>query len=94
MDAKTKVARIALPMPEIFSAHLDEAKTYVYTRSTSVIGRRNEQLETRARQEAVRALESAVMETDVMDRSKRQAEKELRALAMGLGAVDVAVAWK
>ncbi len=94
MDPKTKVATIKLPPPEIFSSRLDEKRTYVYTRSTSIAARRNEQLETRARQEAVAAIEKAAKESDVMERAKKQAERQLRALAMALGASDVVVTWK
>jgi hypothetical protein len=94
MDSKTKVATLKLPPPEIFSSRLDEKRTYVYTRSTSLAARRNEQLETRARQEAVAAIEKAAKESDVMERAKKQAERQLRALAMALGASDVIVTWK
>lgn len=94
IDPKTKVARLTLPAPQIFSSHLDEGRTYVYTRSTSVTARRNEQLETKARQAAVAAIEKAARESDVMIRAKAQAEKELRSLAVGLGASNVVITWK
>jgi hypothetical protein len=94
LDPKTKVATIKLPPPEIFSSRLDEKRTYVYTRSTSLAARRNEQLETKARQEAVAAIEKAAKESDVMDRAKKQAERQLRALATALGASDVVVTWR
>jgi len=94
MDPKTKVATIRLPAPEIFSVHLDEKKTYVYRRTTSIIAERNEQLETRARQQAVESLESAARETDITDRAKHQAERQLRSLATGLGASDVKIIWR
>ncbi|MEO9235413.1 MAG: DUF4230 domain-containing protein, partial [Polyangiaceae bacterium] len=48
MDPQTHIATITLPAPEIFSTRLDEKQTYVYTRSTSTLAERNEQLETRA----------------------------------------------
>lgn len=94
VDPKSKVASITLPAPQIFSSHLDESKTYVYTRSTSMTARRSDHLETKARQEAVAAIERAARESDVMIRARGQAEKELRSLAMGLGASSVVVTWK
>jgi hypothetical protein len=94
IDPKTKVASLTLPPPQIFSSHLDESKTYVYTRSTSMTARRSDHLETKARQEAVAAIEKAARESDVMIRARGQAEKELRSLAMGLGASSVVVTWK
>ncbi|MEO8874547.1 MAG: DUF4230 domain-containing protein [Polyangiaceae bacterium] len=94
MDDVTKIATITLPAPEIFSTRLDEKRTYVYTRSTSTLAERNETLETRARQEAVTAIEQAAKTQESTDRSKKQAEIELRSLAVALGAKDVHFVWK
>ena len=86
MDEKTHAARFTLPKPEVWSARLDEKATYVYQRQTSMFGKRNEQLESKARQEA---------DNDEMkDKSKRQAEKVLRDLATSLGATSVTFDWK
>jgi hypothetical protein len=94
IDPTTHIATLTLPEPEIFSTKLDEKKTFVYTRSTSVLAERNEQLETRARQEAVNAIEDAAKNSDSADRAKKQAERELRSLAIALGAKDVQFIWK
>jgi hypothetical protein len=84
------VARICLPAPEIFSSRLDEAHTYVYRRSTDVLARRNEALESRARQEAILEVESAVRQSDAALRAKAQAERAIRSLAERMGVRDVA----
>lgn len=94
MDPETGVARLALPEPEVFSTRLDEPETYVYTRTTSLLARRNEHLESRARQEAVRAIEKAAVEGDVMARARVQAERQLGALATQLGAKRVEIRWR
>jgi Protein of unknown function (DUF4230) len=94
LDPETGVARLTLPSPEIFSTRLDEGATYVYTRSTSLLARRNEHLEARARQEAIRAIEKAAVEGDVMARARAQAERQLGALAVQLGAKRVEVRWR
>jgi hypothetical protein len=94
LDPQTQIATITLPAPEIFSTRLDEKQTYVYTRSTSALAERNEQLETRARQEAVTAIEDAAKNSDSADRAKKQAERELTSLAMALGAKSVHFIWK
>lgn len=94
MDPETRVARLALPQPEVFSTRLDEPETYVYTRTTSLLARRNEQLESRARQEAVRAIEKAAVEGDMMGRARAQAERQLSALATQLGAKRVEIRWR
>ena len=94
MDPETGVARIELPEPEVFSTRLDEKETYVYTRTTSLMAKRNEHLETRARQEAIRAIEKAAVEGDLMMRAKAQAERQLGALATQLGAKRVEFRWR
>ncbi|WP_437501090.1 DUF4230 domain-containing protein [Sorangium sp. So ce1099] len=94
MDPETGVARLTLPAPEVFSTRLDEDETYVYTRSTSLLARRNEQLESRARKEATAAIEKAALEGNVMARAKAQAERQLTALATQLGAKRVDIRWR
>ncbi|KYF74477.1 hypothetical protein BE11_31350 [Sorangium cellulosum] len=94
MDPETGVARMTLPAPEVFSTRLDEDGTYVYTRSTSLLARRNEQLESRARKEATEAIEKAALEGDVMARARAQAERQLTALATQLGAKRVDIRWR
>lgn len=94
MDPETGVARITLPAPEVFSTRLDEDATYVYTRSTSLLARRNEQLEARARKEATVAIEKAALEGDAMSRARAQAERQITALAMRLGAKRVEVRFR
>ncbi|WP_438032428.1 DUF4230 domain-containing protein [Sorangium sp. So ce204] len=94
MDPETGVARLTLPAPEVFSTRLDEDETYVYTRSTSLLARRNEQLEGRARKEATAAIEKAALEGNVMARAKAQAERQITALATQLGAKRVEIRWR
>ncbi|WP_437765325.1 DUF4230 domain-containing protein [Sorangium sp. So ce281] len=94
MDPETGVARLTLPAPEVFSTRLDEDETYVYTRSTSLLARRNEQLEARARKEATAAIEKAALEGNVMTRAKAQAERQITALATQLGAKRVEIRWR
>jgi hypothetical protein len=93
-DPESKAARLRLPAPEILSSSLDEKKTYVYTRDTSLLAKRNESLETRARQEAVAAIEKAAREADVTSRAKAQAEKQLTLLVTELGASRVEISWR
>lgn len=94
MDPERKVARLRLPAPELFGVSLDESATYVYERSTSLLARRNEQLESQARREAVAAIEKAAMEGDVMTRAKTQAERQIRSLVTQLGAESVIITWQ
>jgi hypothetical protein len=93
-DPETGAARMLLPEPEVLSSRLDEKETYVYTRATSLLARRNEHLESRARQEAIRAIERAAKTDDVMARARAQAERTLGALATQLGAERVEIRWR
>jgi hypothetical protein len=94
MDAASKTAHLRLPPPELLQAGLDEKATYVYTRSTSLLARRNEQLESEARREAVESIKKAALAPDMVARAKAQAEKQLRSLITQLGAERVEITWR
>ena len=94
MDEKTHAAHFKLPQPEVFSSTLDEKATYVYQRQTSFFGKRNEQLESKARQEAQDTIKKQADNADAKERSRKQAEKILRDLATSLGATSVSFDWK
>lgn len=83
------VARICLPEPEILGSRFDEAHTYVYSRSTGILARRNEALEGQARKAAIAEVETSVKEGDATVRARRQAERSIRALAAELGVRDL-----
>lgn len=93
MDDKSKVATMRLPPPEVWGAALDEDKTYVYSRETDLLAKRNERLETSARKRAVAAIEEAASTDEMKDKARKNAEKQLGALARSLGAKDVAFIW-
>ena len=94
LDDKTHAAHFRLPAPEVFSSRLDEHATYVYSRTTSVFAKRNEQLETKARQQAQDAIKKQADTAEARDRAKQQAEKVLKQLATSLGATTVTFDWK
>ncbi len=93
-DEETRTARLRLPAPELFSSRLDPEHTYVYRRETGVLAKRNEGLETRARKEAIKAVERAALTEEVHERAKKQAERTLTALLTQLGAKRVEISWK
>jgi hypothetical protein len=94
MDPKTGVAKLRLPAPELLNVGLDEKNTYVYSRTTSVLARRNEHLESQARREATAAIEKAARESEAMKRARGQAEQQLRALLTPLGASRIEITFK
>src|SRR6266542_3332208 len=80
VDRATGAARLVLPALEVLSVRLDEEHTYVYKRTTGLLADRNEQLESKARQEAVRAIGEAANEGEVMEKARKQAERQLQEL--------------
>lgn len=94
VDGKAGTARLSLPPPEIFSVRLDEKHTYVYKRNTGALAERNEQLESKARQEAVRAIEEAAKNPEVMEKARRQAERQLQQLFERFGVTRTTVGWR
>lgn len=94
LDPVSKTAHLSLPAPALFNVSLDEDRTYVYERSTSLLAKKNEHLEAQARREAIAAIEKAARAPDVLARAKAQAERELRALLTPLGAEQVEITWR
>ena len=93
-DVDAGVATMTLPPPEIFSASLDEKNTHVFKHATDTFGTTNPDLETKARQSAVQMITDAAKTPQAADQSKKQAERELRALATALGAKQINFVWK
>lgn len=93
-DEETRTARLTLPPVQTLSSRLDPDSTYVYRRETGILAKRNEQLEGRARKEAVLAIERAAEDPEVIARAKKQAERQLTALLTSAGAKQVIVRWK
>lgn len=85
VDLERRTARIVLPRPQVFSARLDSQRTYVHTRSTDVLARERQDLETRARQEAERTIQQAAVEGGILDRAKDNAGRTVETLVRSLG---------
>jgi hypothetical protein len=94
VDSQRRRARIRLPAAEIFHVELDSDRTYVHTRRTGILARRQEGLESRARKEAERALVDAAKEAGIFPRAEESARHVVEKLvqAMGYEAVEVSVA--
>jgi uncharacterized protein DUF4230 len=93
-DWNARRAVLDLPPPTVFSATLDEKATRVYSRSTDLLASRHEDLEDRARAEAVRSMEKAAVDQGILDHARTDAEKSLTALLRSLGFSDVKITWK
>jgi hypothetical protein len=93
VDRDGGAVHVVLPDPEILSTRLDEERTYVYRRTTGVLAQRNEHLESKARQAAVHAIEEAARDTAVMEKARRQAERQIKELLEKFGVTRAVVGW-
>ncbi|HLV65412.1 MAG TPA: DUF4230 domain-containing protein [Polyangiaceae bacterium] len=84
--------RITLPASEIFHAALDPEKTYVHTRRTDLLARRNETLESNARKEAERALTQAALDGGILEKADQSAHRIVRELLASLGFQHIEIA--
>jgi hypothetical protein len=94
IDKQTGAARVTLPAPEILSTRLDEEHTYVYRRSTGVLAERNEHLESKARQEAVRAIGDAARDPATMEKARKQAERQMQQLLERFGVTHATIGFR
>jgi len=93
-DEATRTTTVVLPEPEVFTTRFDEMHSYVHSRRTDTLAKRNEQLEALARREATAAFAEAGRSAEVSTRAKEQAERQLRALARAWGAGDLVIRWR
>jgi hypothetical protein len=86
-----KSVTLHLPPVEIFSARLDNDRTYVHTRKTDALAERKESLETDARRAAEQTLRAAAEEGGIVKRPEESVERTVRSLVRSLGFSDVRV---
>lgn len=91
VDRQKGTAAITLPAARVLSVRLDNHRSWVYARTTDVLAQRREDLETRARQEAERTLESAALEAGILRRARENAERTVASLVRSLGYPTVTV---
>jgi hypothetical protein len=77
--------RIRLPAPEVFTATLDNAKTYVYDRNTGPLAPSQATLETQARQLAEKAILDAALSDGILKTAGTNAESYLERFLLSLG---------
>ena len=85
VDQSARRVVVRLPAAEIFHSALDNQRTYVHTRRTGLLARRQEALETRARSEAERALLDAAREAGILARAEESARQTVERLVRSLG---------
>lgn len=80
---------VRLPDAEIFLTTLDNDLSYVYDRETGILRRGEIQLETLARQAAVREIEKSALADGILNWAQLNAESYLSRLFRSLGYADV-----
>ena len=90
-DPKNGLVHLRLPAPEIFHVTFDKEHTYVHMRQTDLLARRQENLETKARNEAERVLVDAARDAGVLTRAGENARKVIEQLVRSLGYQQVTV---
>lgn len=91
VDPQSRHVTVTLPPAEILSASLDGDRTFVHTRSTDVLAKRKEGLETEARREAEKSLREAALESGLLGRAERNARATVESLVRSLGFDSVTV---
>ncbi len=89
ISVEGNVATVRLPRAEVFTATLDNAKSYVYDRDTGILTHGDYTLESRARQVAENEILKAALEDGILNLAQQNAEHYLRSLLLGLGFTDV-----
>ncbi len=94
VDPEKKRATIRLPKPEILSSRVDNDKTYVHARSTDVLAKRKETLETEARKEAEKSIVEAAKQSGLLDRAQKNAQKTVESLVRSLGYEQITIEFR
>jgi len=82
---------VRLPPAEVFSARLDNARTYVHSRKVDLLAQRDETLESRARQAAEQTLRAAAEDSGIVQRAEESVARTVRSLVRSLGYADVTI---
>lgn len=83
------VLNVRLPAAEVFIAALDNEKSYVYERDTSIFRQADPNLETLVRQAAEQEIKKAALEDGILELAQQNAETYLTRFFLALGYADV-----
>jgi hypothetical protein len=91
IDEEKRAVTITLPSSTVFTSRLDNERTYIYRRDTDLLAERRDSLETKARQEAEKALLDAAKEEGIIRRSNESVRRTVESVVKSLGYRDVVV---
>jgi len=79
------ILNVRLPEPEIFSATLDNDRSYVFNRETGLLSKGDQNLETNAREAAENEIRKAAIEDGILEKARQNAESYLSKFFAALG---------
>jgi hypothetical protein len=85
VDLEKHTVRMRVPPAEVLSVSLNEQRTYVYARQTTLLTKPARDLESRARQQAASAIRDAALQAGILERAHQTTTQTLRALLLSLG---------
>lgn len=85
LEFRDGILSVRLPVAEVFSASLDNDKTYVYDRDTGLLRKADRDLETLARQAAEAEILQAAIDDGILDQAAINAQVFLDRLLNDLG---------
>ena len=91
VSADRRSVTIRLPPAQVFSARLDNDRTYVHTRQTDLLATRKESLETEARRAAEQTLKAAAEDAGIIKRAQESVGRTVQVLVRSLGFETVRV---
>jgi len=94
VSADRRSVTVHLPPAEVFSARLDNDRTYVHTRATDLLAQRKESLETDARKAAEQTLRTAAEDAGIIQRAEESVGRTVQSLVRSLGFERVVVDFK
>lgn len=91
VTVNSRTISLHIPLAEIFSTRIDNAKTRVYSRDTGLFSTPDPNLESQVRQEAERQLQLAALQDGILKAADQNARNTLSSMLKGLGfnAVDI-----
>jgi hypothetical protein len=93
VDEEGGAVTVTLPPPKVLGTRIDGEQTFVHARTTDVMARRSESLESRARQVAEDKLREAAIAAGLLERARRNAGVTVRTLLGALGFETVTIRW-
>jgi hypothetical protein len=82
---------ITLPAPQILYSRVDNDETYVYERTTGLLRKPDQRIESEARQLAEQAMRTRALKGGILDNAQANGQRYMEALLRSLGFTEVVI---